>query len=89
LSARYQIGAAALHVPLHDPGAAGRLASLYERYRDTPVERWGDIRPTAEEIVALVNVRVLAQSIGVPPDDVMRRTGTTRSFVEIYAQLLR
>ena len=89
LSARYQIGAPALHVSLNDPASAGRLAALYDTFRDTPVERWGGIPLSSEEIVALVNVRVLSQSLGLPPDDIMRRTADTTSFVELYSQLIR
>ena len=89
LADRYQIGARALHVPLHDAGAAGRLAPLYDAFRDTPVDRWGDIRLSAEDIIALVNVRVLSQSLGLRPDEIMRRTADSSSFVEIYSQLIR
>lgn len=89
LSDRYQIGARALHVPVHDPSATGRLGPLYVTFRDTPVERWGSISLSHEDIVALVNVRVLSSSLGLASDDVMRRTGDTTSFVELYAQLLR
>jgi hypothetical protein len=89
LSARYQIGARALHVPLHDASSAGRLSVLYDQFRDTPVDRWGEIRLSSEDIVALVNVRVLSQSLGLTSDEVMRRTATATSFVELYAQLIR
>jgi hypothetical protein len=89
LADRYQIGARALHVPLHDVASAGRLAPLYSSFRDTPVDRWAEIRLTSEDIVALVNVRVLAQSLGISPDEIMRRTGTAVSFVELYSQLIR
>jgi hypothetical protein len=89
LSARYQIGARALHVPLHDASSAGRLSGLYDQFRDTPVDRWGEIRLSSEDIVALVNVRVLSQSLGLTSDEVMRRTATATSFVELYGQLIR
>jgi hypothetical protein len=89
LSARYQIGARALHVPVHDMRATGRLGPLYATFRDTPVDRWGDIPLSSDDIVALVNVRVLSQSLGMSPDEIMRRTAGTSSFVELYAQLLR
>jgi hypothetical protein len=88
LAKRYGIGANALHVPLADPASAGVLASVYERFRDTPVAQWTSISLSSADIVALVNVRVLSQSLGVPPDDIMRRTGTVPTFVELYAQLL-
>lgn len=89
LSERYQIGARALHVPIQDPTATGRLASLYASFRDTPVDDWGDIRLSSDDIVALVNVRVLSQSLGLSPDEIMRRTTGASSFVQVYAQLLR
>jgi len=89
LSERYQIGVRALHVPLHDPASAGRLSVLYDRFRETPVERWGEISLSEEDIIALVNVRVLSQSLGLASDEVMRRTATTTSFVELYSQLIR
>jgi len=89
LSERYQIGARALHVPIHDPAATGRLGPLYVRFQETPVERWGSIPLTSDDIVALVNVRVLSQSLGLPPDEIMRRTANATSFVDLYAQLIR
>jgi hypothetical protein len=89
LSDRYQIGARALHVAIHDSASAGRLGPLYQSFRDTPVDRWADIRLSSEDVVALVNVRVLSQSLGLPPDEIMRRTSTSGSFVELYAQLIR
>lgn len=88
LAKRYDIGANALHVPLRDPSSAGALSEAYKQFSDIPVEKWGSITLSSEEIVALVNVRVLSQALGVPPDDVMRRTGQASSFVELYAQLL-
>ena len=89
LAERYRIGAPALHVPLRDPSSAGALSSVYERFRETPVTEWSDIRLSGADIVALVNVRVLSQSLGLSPDDIMRHTGSTASFVELYAQLIR
>jgi hypothetical protein len=89
LAARYQIGASALHVPLHDPASAGRLTALYDTFSDTPVARWADISLSAEDIIALINVRILSQSLGLPPDEIMGRTSTAASFVELYAQLIR
>ena len=89
LSERYQIGARALHVPVHDPASTGRLGPLYATFQETPVERWGSISLSSEDIVALVNVRVLSQSLGLSPDEIMRRTAGAGSFVELYSQLIR
>lgn len=89
LAASYNIGANALHVPLRDIGSAGELTAAYGRFRDTPVAQWGTIRLEEREIIALVNVRVLSDALGVAPDDIARRTGSVRTFAELYAQLLR
>jgi len=89
LTARYNIGPAALHVPLHDPTSAGMLTSAYERFRDTAAGDFGHVQLDDREIIALVNVRVLSEALGVAPDVVARRTGSSASFVELYAQLLR
>jgi hypothetical protein len=88
LAKRYDIGANALHVPLGDPGSAGALAQVYERFQNTPVDQWTSIPLSSGDIVALVNVRVLSQSLGIPPDDIMRRTGMAPTFVDLYAQLI-
>lgn len=85
----YNIGANSLHVPLRDPAAAGSLTPAYERFRDTPVPQWAAVQLSDGDIIALVNVRVLSQSLGVAPDDIARRTGTTATFVELYGRMLR
>ncbi len=41
------------------------------------------------DIVALVNVRVLAESLGMRPEEITRRTDSAATFVELYAQLIR
>jgi hypothetical protein len=89
LAERFGVAASALHVPLSDPASAGALAAVYERFRAIPMDQWSGMRLEATEIVALVNVRVLSQALGVRPDEIARRTGSARTFVELYAQFLR
>jgi hypothetical protein len=88
LAQRFGVGANALHVPLNDPSASGALVPVYERFASTPVDQWSTIRLESSDIVALVNVRVLSQALGVEPDQVARRTGTAPTFVELYATFL-
>ena len=78
-----------LHVPLSDPAAAGSLTDIYERFGQVPVSEWSNIPLTGDDIITLVNVRVLADSLGLLPDEIMRHTASTGSFVELYIQLLR
>lgn len=88
LAQRFGVSANALHVPLRDPASAGALSAAYQRFDATPMQQWSSVRLESDEIVALVNVRVLAQALGVEPDAVARRTGSS-SFVDLYAQFLR
>lgn len=88
LAQRFAVGANALHIPLRDPAAAGALSAAYQRFAATPMAEWSTMKLESDEIVALVNVRVLAQALGVEPDAVAQRTGSG-SFVDLYAQFLR
>lgn len=86
---RYKIGPSALHVPVRDQAPTGALATAYESYRATPVGDWSSIRLGDADVVALVNVRVIAQALGLPAEDVIRHTGSASSYVELFAQLAR
>ena len=89
LAERYRIGGQVLHVPLSAPAAAGSLTDIYERFGQVPVSEWSNIPLTGDDIITLVNVRVLSDSLGLLPDEIMRHTASTGSFVELYIQLLR
>jgi hypothetical protein len=89
LAGRYRVTASILHVPIRDGASAGRLSGVYDRYRQTPVSDWPSIALTDGDIIALVNVRVISQSVGASTEEVFRRTESTSSFIELYAQLRR
>jgi hypothetical protein len=89
LAQRFGVGANALHVPMSDAAQMGTLGPLYERFRVTPVDQWPTMRLDGVDIVALVNVRVLSQALGIPPDQIAQRTGTVPAFVDLYATFLR
>lgn len=88
LTRRYQVGAAQLHVPLARAPTSGPLMAAYEQYQARPTGEWGQVSLTDEDIVALVNVRVLSAALGMRPDDVLTRRARARSFVEVYAGLI-
>lgn len=89
LAGRYRVGPAALHVPVPDDAPAGALARAYQGYRTTPVAGWTAIVLTDADVVGLVNVRVISQSLGLPAARVLGRTDTVGSYVELYARLKR
>lgn len=89
LIARYGISAATLHVPVRDEAPTGALSGAYDAYRVTPVSEWPSIRLHDQDVVALVNVRVIAQTLGLAAEDVIRQTDSAPSYVELFAQLSR
>ena len=89
LAERYGVGAPELHVPVPDQAATGPLTSVYQSFRDLPASRWREIPLAAEDIVALVNLRLLSQTLGVSPAEVLSRAGSTGSFVQLYGELIR
>ena len=88
LARRYDVGAAQLYVPLSRPPSSGLLAAAYEQYQARPVGDWPQIGLTDEDIVTLVNVRVLSSALGMGPDEILQRRVAARSFVDLYARVI-
>lgn len=86
LARRYQVEASQLHVPLSSPPGTGPLSSAYSEFGSRSVSEWGRIELSAEDIVTLVNLRVLSAALRLPPDEVLRRRRAARNFVEVYAR---
>lgn len=89
LMVRYGLESGALYVPVPDEAPVSGLSRVYDSFRTLPARRWGEIRLEDREIVALVNVRLIAESLRIRPADVLRSADLTRSFVEIYGELAR
>ena len=88
LARRYQVGPAQLHVPFARPPTSGLLAGAYEQYQGRPPGDWGQVSLSDEDIVALVNVRVLSSALGMRPDEVLQRRTSAGSFAEVYARVI-
>jgi len=89
LAGRYQVSPGAFHVPLPDDAPAGRLEGAYAKYRETPAARWSEIQLSDADIVALVNVRMLSGTLQLSVEEVLRRAGSTGSFVDLYTEPIR
>lgn len=89
LAGRYQVSPGAFHLPLPDDAPAGRLEGAYARYREVPPALWSEIQLSDADVVALVNVRLLSGTLRRSVEDVLRRAGSSGSFADLYAQLIR
>lgn len=89
LAGRYRLDAAQFYVPIPDRASAGVLQPVYDRYRSVPTPSWSDVALSDREIVSLVNLRVLSQTLHLAPERVLAAAGGAESWVDVYDRLLR
>lgn len=87
LAGRYQVDAAQFYVPIPEGASAGILQSAYDRYRSVPTPNWSQVQLADRDIVSLVNLRVLSQTLHLAPEVVLA-AADNGSWVEVYARLL-
>ncbi|MFO8175267.1 MAG: hypothetical protein R6T96_13350 [Longimicrobiales bacterium] len=85
---RFGIQTTAFHLSLPEGAEKGRLTRAYEAFQALPAWEWQQIRLEDEEVIALVNLRVLADQTGVPPLDILEGFRKAGSFVACYPLLL-
>lgn len=88
LAGRYEVGPAQFYVPIPEGASAGILQGAYDRYRSIPISGWGRVALTDRDIVSLVNLRMLQQTLHVPPEDVLA-VARAGSWLDVYARLLK
>jgi hypothetical protein len=85
---RFGIQTRAFHLPLPEGADKGSLTALYDTLEARPAWEWHQIRLDDQQIITLVNLRVLGAQTGVPPLEILRHYAETGSFVACYARLL-
>ncbi|MGD8318869.1 MAG: hypothetical protein PVJ02_00395 [Gemmatimonadota bacterium] len=88
LARRFRLDASQFYVPIPAGASAGRLQDAYDRYRGVSADRWGEVSLADSDIVGLVNLRILAQTLRMPPETVLARAGNG-SWALLYARLIR
>ncbi len=88
LANRYEVGASQFYVPIPEGAPAGILQSVYDRYRSVPIPSWSQVALADRDIVSLVNLRLLSQTLHMAPEDVLS-AARDAEWVEVYARLLR
>ena len=88
LARRYRLDAAQFHVPLSASAPTGVLEGAYGSYRSLPATRWHEITLEDSDIVGLVNLRLLSETLRRAPDDVLAGAGGEGSWVDLYARLM-
>lgn len=88
LSTQYHLDAGHFHVPLAATADGGRLSGAYERFAAVPPDQWGGVNLRDQEIVDLVNLRIVAQTLRMRPGDVLARAAPGVTWVELYGRLV-
>lgn len=88
LAQRYHLDASHFHVPLSEGAPAGVLADAYESYRAVPPAQWRTLTLSDTEIVTLVNLRLVSQTLRMPAEEVLAQLRPGDSFVSLYGALI-
>ena len=89
VAARFSLGAKVFHISLPEGESLGVLSRAYQEFRTRSVREWDQIQLEDPEVVALVNVRVLSEEVGVPALRVLRSMEEAGSFTAAYPLLRR
>ena len=89
VAARVGLGARAFHISLPEGESLGLLNRASGEFRSRPVREWDEIQLDDPEVIALVNIRVLSEQVGVPPLLVLRSREEAGSYTAAYPLLRR
>lgn len=85
---RFGLDAQAFHLNLPDEAELGSLSRAYGEFRDRPVADWGGIRLEDEDIITLVNLRVLMERTGAAPARILTVKGEAGTFLASLPRLV-
>jgi hypothetical protein len=89
VASRLGLSVGAFHIPLPEDEELGFLARAYGEFRGRPSRDWNQIELRDLEVIALVNLRVLSEQVGVPALRVLQCREEAGSFVAGFANLGR
>lgn len=89
LASRYHVEPGTFYVPVPGDVPTHRLESAYRQFRDLPAGEWSRVSLEDGDVVALVNVRILSETLDMTPGRILAEAGASDSFVELYGRLLR
>ena len=84
---RYGVGAGVFRIAFVPGTDLGPLAETYQSFTDTPRASWATLALDDGALVALVNIRVLSNHLGLPAARVLATWERTRDLVLVHQQL--
>ncbi len=87
ITQRYGVGADVFRISFQPDTSLGPLADTYRSFGETPRADWASLPVEDGALVALVNIRVLANQLGVPAARVLATWERVRNLVLVHQQL--
>ena len=87
VASQFGLGVRSFHISLPEDAPLGFLSRAYGEFRGRPSGDWNQIELNDPEIIALVNLRVLSEQVGVTPLRVLQSREEAGSFVAGFASL--
>jgi hypothetical protein len=84
---RYGIGGDRFHVEIPEGSVDARTRGIFERFQSTPRTAWAALDFGDEEVVTLVNLRVLSSRFSVPVARVIEARAGVGSWIEVPGRL--
>ena len=84
---RYGVGADVFHISFPSDTNLGPLEDTYRRFAETPRAGWATLLVDDGVLVALVNIRVLANQLGEPPARVLATWERAQNLVLVHKAL--
>jgi len=78
IAQRYGVGAGVFCISFPPETSFGPLESTYQSFSDTPRTSWNALAVDDRDLVALVNIRILSNELGVDAAEVLCRVGKDR-----------
>jgi len=87
ITQRYALGAGVFRISFPPDVNLGPMEATYRRFTETPRASWDSLVLDDEILVALVNIRILANQLGVPAAQVLATWERSRNLVLVHEQL--
>ena len=87
IAQRYGVGAGVFRIAFPPGTGLGSLEDTYRSFTETPRDSWATIVIEDRALVALVNIRILSNQLGVPAADVLATWERTGNLVLVHEQL--
>ena len=87
IAQRHGVGAGVFRISFPPETSLGLLDATYQTFADTPRASWNAIPINDRDLVALVNIRILSNEIGVAAADVLAAWERTTNLVLVHEQL--